>query len=341
MRYRLLGTSGLRVSELVLGTMTFGEDWGWGASKTESQAMFEAFAEAGGTFVDTANNYTDGTSERYLGEFVAADRDHFVLATKYTLSERKGDLNFGGNHRKNLFRSLKASLERLGSDHVDLLWLHMWDDTTPVEEVMRALDDVVRMGLVHYVGISDTPAWVVSRANMLAELRGWSPFVAVQASYSLLNRDLERELLPMARRLGLAVSPWGSLAGGVLTGKYRRAEGATRYHRDRVSEQRLVVGDAVVALADELGRSPAQVALNWVRQQPGVILPLLGARSAEHLRDNLACLDFELDADQLARLSAASPIELGFPKGFLTSDGVRDLAFGDAFAHLDRGDAEY
>src|SRR5512146_3244183 len=205
MNYHLLGHSGLRVSELCLGTMTFGEDWGWGASKDESSAIFEAFAAAGGNFIDTANNYTNGTSEKYVGEFTAADRDHFVIATKYTLTERPADPNFGGNQRKNLSRSVEGSLKRLNSGYIDLLYLHMWDGMTPVDEVMRALDDLVRCGKVLYIGISDTPAWVVSQANMLAGLHGWSQFIALQSPYSLADRALERDLLPMAEALDLGV----------------------------------------------------------------------------------------------------------------------------------------
>ncbi|MFC1662135.1 aldo/keto reductase, partial [Gemmatimonadota bacterium] len=179
MRYKLLGRSGLRVSELGLGTMTFGEEWGWGASKKESQRIFDAYATAGGNFVDTANRYTEGTSERFVGEFVAADRGHFVVATKYTLFNREGDPNAAGNHRKNMVQSLEASLRRLKTDYIDLLWVHAWDFMTPVDEVMRGLDDLVRAGKVLYVGISDTPAWIVSQANTLADLRGWTPFVAL------------------------------------------------------------------------------------------------------------------------------------------------------------------
>jgi aryl-alcohol dehydrogenase-like predicted oxidoreductase len=199
MRYKLLGKSGLRVSELCLGTMTFGDDWGWGAPKDESRKMFDAFTEAGGNFIDTANNYTNGTSEKFVGEFTKADRDHFVIATKYTLNEYATDPNFGGNHRKNMRRSVEGSLKRLDTDHIDLLWLHMWDGMTPVEEVMRALDDLVRAGKVLYVGISDTPAWVVSQANTLADLRGWSRLVAYQGEYSLASRAPERDILPMTR----------------------------------------------------------------------------------------------------------------------------------------------
>jgi aryl-alcohol dehydrogenase-like predicted oxidoreductase len=330
MRFRLLGKSGLRVSELCLGTMTFGEEWGWGASKDESRRIFDAFASAGGNFLDTANNYTDGTSERFVGEFISADRDHFVLATKFSLSMRKDDPNAGGNHRKNIVQALDASLRRLGTDRVDLYWLHMWDFLTPVEEVVRALDDLVRAGKVLYVGFSDTPAWVVAQAVTLADLRGWARCVAAQVPYSAADRDVERELLPMARALDLAVTAWSPLEGGVLTGKYNRDTGeATRYKRSGIRPARLALAEQIAALAAELGRTPAQVALNWVRaqQRRAVIIPIVGARTEAQMRENLGCLEFTLDDKSLARLDAAK-IELGFPHAFLASDHVQELIFG-------------
>jgi len=206
MRYRLLGRTGLRVSELALGTMTFGTEWGWGAEQGEAGKIFDAFAEAGGNFIDTANKYTDGSAERMVGEFVKADRERFVVATKYTLTTRTDDPNASGNHRKNMVQSLDASLARLGTDYVDVYWAHIWDPLTPVEEMMRALDDMVRAGKVLYIGISDVPAWVVARANTYAEVRGWTPFSAVQVQYSLVERAVERDLIPMARHLDLAVT---------------------------------------------------------------------------------------------------------------------------------------
>jgi aryl-alcohol dehydrogenase-like predicted oxidoreductase len=336
MLYRLLGRSGLRISELALGTMTFGEDWGWGASKEESRKIFERFAEAGGNFVDTANNYTDGTSERFVGEFVAADRDHFVLATKYTLTERREDPNFGGNSRKNLVRSLEGSLSRMGTDHVDVLWLHMWDGMTPVEEVLRAMDDVVRAGKVLYVGFSDTPAWVVAQAVAVAERRGWARPVAIQLPYSVLDRGAERDLLPMARSNDLAVTVWGMLEGGTLTGKYRSPEGApTRY--EGASDKELAAGDAVAALAEELGRTPAQVAINWVRARGdrAEIVPIVGARTVAQLDEALGCLDFELTEERVRRLEEVAPVDLGFPHSFLGSDHVRGLIFGDTYPMIE------
>jgi aryl-alcohol dehydrogenase-like predicted oxidoreductase len=331
MRYKLLGRSGLRVSELALGAMSFGEEWGWGAGREESRRMFDAFAKAGGNFIDTANRYTEGTSERLVGEFVASDRQHFVIATKYTLFMRGGDPNSAGNHRKNMVQALEASLSRLGTDYVDLYWVHAWDYLTPVDEVMRGLDDLVRAGKVLYVGISDTPAWIVSRANTMADLRGWSPFVALQLRYSLLDRSAERELLPMARTLDLAVTPWSVLGAGVLSGKYNRGtppeQGRAKDGAAKV-ERNLGIAAEVVAVADEIGCTPSQVAITWARQQPGVIVPLLGANNLRQLADNLGALDVTLGEAQLARLDQVSRIDLGFPHDFLGEDFIRDLIYG-------------
>ena len=333
MRYKLLGRSGLRVSELCLGTMTFGNDWGWGAEKEESKKMFDLFAETGGNFIDTSNNYTDGTSEKFIGEFMQNDRDHFVIATKYTLNERKSDPNFGGNHRKNMMRSVEGSLKRLGTDFIDLLYLHMWDYVTPVEEVMRALDDLVRSGKVLYVGISDTPAWVVSQANMLADMRGWSRFVALQAPYSLADRALERDLIPMAETNDMAVLAWGVLEGGELTGKYNVPSDEPKRSKD-TSERIKKVASMLMEVAKEIERTPSQVAINWVRQRSQSIIPILGSRSEKHLKDNLGCLDFSLTDEQIRRLNESSPIELGFPHSFLASDHVRGLIFGETFERI-------
>jgi aryl-alcohol dehydrogenase-like predicted oxidoreductase len=334
MRYTLLGQSGLRVSEVALGTMTFGEAWGWGASRDECSRIFEAFAEEGGNFVDTACNYTDGESEEIVGELVEPDRDRFVVATKYTLTSSRQDPNAGGNHRKNLIRTLETSLRRLRTDYVDLLWLHMWDGTTPVQEVVRALDDVVSSGKVLYVGISDTPSWVVARAVTLAELRGWSPFVAVQAPYSLADRDVERELLPMARALGMTFTPWGMLEGGALTGKYLDDTDEPRRY-DGVGPKANAIAREVLAVADELGATPSQVAIAWVRAQPWHTVPIVGARSQAQLLQNLGALELVLSPDQLARLEAAGGFGLGFPRDFLESDDVRELIFGDTFDLID------
>jgi aryl-alcohol dehydrogenase-like predicted oxidoreductase len=343
MRYKLLGHSGLRVSEVCLGTMTFGEDLGWGAPKDESRRMYDAFREAGGNFIDTANIYTNGTSETFLGDFISSEREQVVLATKYSFAtnppntNRPVDVNNAGNQRKNMLQSVEASLKRLKTDYLDLYWLHAWDALTPVEEVMRAFDDLVRQGKVLYIGISDTPAWIVSQANTLAERSGWAPFIGLQIEYSLIERTPERDLLPMARAFDLGVTVWSPLGGGVLTGKYnqngstsgRTSGRAERTRRDvtpyvRVNDQTLAIAAAVQQVADELRRTPAQVALNWIRQRDDNLIPILGARRLSQLQDNLACLEFRLSDSQLQRLNEVSKIDLGFPHEML---GARDMLF--------------
>ncbi|MCZ8191271.1 MAG: aldo/keto reductase [Microcystis sp. LE19-338.1B] len=341
MRYKLLGNSGLRVSELCLGTMTFGEDWGWGSDKEESRAVFQAFAEAGGNFLDTANIYTNGTSETLVGEFVKGDREKWVIATKYSLNTRPGDVNACGNHRKNLFQAVEASLKRLGTDYIDLLWLHLWDSLTPMEEVMRAFDDLVRMGKVLYIGISDSPAWIVSQANTLATLRGWTPFIGLQIEYSLKERTPERELLPMAKALNIGVTAWSPLGGGVLTGKYNQpnpVDGRLSMTDQpfQILDRDLKIAETVLEIAREIGKSPAQVALNWLRNRPNSVIPIIGARRLSHLQDNLACVDFNLTGEQLQRLDNISAISLGFPQELLASQFVRDILLGGVAAQLDR-----
>ena len=342
MRYKLLGNSGLRVSELCLGTMTFGEDWGWGAGKDEAKRIFDAFAAAGGTFIDTANVYTNGTSEAFLREFVAADRDHFVLATKYVSSPRRGDPNAGGAHRKNLVQSLEASLRRLGTDRLDLYWVHLWDFLTPVEEVMRALDDQVRAGKVLYVGVSDAPGWSVAQANTLAALRGWTPFVGLQVEYNLAERAVERELIPMAQALGLGVTAWSPLAAGLLSGKYsvgpqenvpgRRLDSVPKPF-NRKTERNFQIAQVVVELSRELGHSPAQVALNWLRQRRQPVIPIVGSRRLDQLRDNLGCIDWKLEAPALEKLEAVSAIDLGFPSTMIGY--ASDFVYGGTLDVID------
>ena len=336
MRYKLLGKSGVRVSELALGTMTFGTAWGWGAAPDECRRMFDRFAEAGGNFVDTSVNYTDGEAETILGDLLSADRDHFVVATKYTLTKPNStDPNSGGNSRKNMMKSVNRSLSRLKTDVIDLLYLHVWDYTTPVEEVLRGLDDLVRMGKVNYVAISDSPAYIVAEANTMAELRGWSRFVGVQLPYSLARREIEREMLPMARHWDMAVMPFSLIGGGVLTGKYTESNEPTRFNREQMQIQQRVqnIIDTVRAVAEETGKSRAQVAINWVRQQQdrAQMIPILGARTLAQLEDNLGVLDWELSAEQLQRLDDASHIELGFPHDWHGNPYV----FGATFDQID------
>ena len=344
LRYRLLGRSGLRVSEICLGTMSFGQQWGFGADEATSHRVLDLYAEAGGNFLDTANKYHGGETEEILGSWLAGGegrRDRSVIASKYTLSMDHSDPNASGNHRKNLQRSVEGSLRRLGTDYLDLLWVHAWDDYTPWEETMRALDDVVRAGKVLYVGISDAPAWVVSAANTLAELRGWSAFVGLQIEYSLIERTPERDLLPMAEHFELSICAWAPLGGGVLTGKYTRDQQQESLRREgnrlrgRTSEAKLAVARTVDAVADELGVSSAQVATAWVRAQGYRCLPIVGARTLAQLEDTLAAVKVELSPAQLERLEEVSRVSLGFPHEFLAAPPVRDLVRGEIRTRID------
>ena len=348
MRYKLLGKSGLRVSELCLGGMTFGEDWGSmlpGASKEEAKKIFDLFVSKGGNFIDTANIYQNGTSEKYVGEFISSERERFVVATKYTLTTNPNDPNASGNHRKNLVQSVEASLKRLNTHYIDLLWVHMWDPMTPIEEVMRSLDDLIRSGKILYIGISDVPAWVVSNANAIADLRSWSSFIGLQIMYNLIERSAERELLPMARALDIGVTVWSPLGGGVLSGKYNKqnTEEQKRFNDNNpmsasfVNERNISIATEVQTIAKEITKTPSQVALNWIRQQQkdkAVIIPIVGARTEVQVKDNLGCLDFELTREQLKRLDEKSKIQLGFPHDFM-SEAARIFLYGNTFSLID------
>jgi aryl-alcohol dehydrogenase-like predicted oxidoreductase len=354
MRYKLLGKSGLRVSELCLGGMTFGEDWGSmlpGASKEEAKKIFDIFVNKGGNFIDTANVYQMGTSEKYIGELISSEREKFVLATKYTLTTNTNDPNASGNHRKNLVQSVDASLKRLNTSYIDLLWVHVWDPLTPIEEVMRALDDMVRSGKILYIGISDAPAWVVSYANAIAETHDWIAFVGIQIMYNLVERSVERELLPMARALDIGVTAWSPLAGGVLSGKYsntqtnageqKRFSANNPMSASFVNERNISIATVVQAIAKEANRTPSQIALNWLRQRKNehkdkeVIIPIIGARTEAQINDNLGCLDFDLTQDQLKRLDEKSKIQLGFPHDFITETANLTFLFGNTFSLID------
>jgi aryl-alcohol dehydrogenase-like predicted oxidoreductase len=342
MRYKLLGKSGLRVSEICLGTMTFGEEWGWGSPKDESRKIFEAYTEAGGNFIDTADGYTNGTSEKMVGEFISKERDRFVVATKYSFNACPGDPNAGGNHRKNMVQALEGSLKRLGTDYVDLYWLHAWDSLTPVEEVMRAFDDMVRAGKVLYAGVSDMPAWIIARANTLAELRGWTPFIGLQIEYSLIERTVERDLIPMAEAMEIGITAWSPLSSGLLSGKYSKTAAkeseSGRLKKTsfvQLNDRNLAIAEAVVEVAKKVGRTPSQVALNWVRQRHNAI-PIIGARKVSQVKDNLACLDFALTPEFMRRLDEASKIELGFPHDFLAKESVSDFLHGGTLGLIDK-----
>lgn len=340
MKYRLLGNSGLRVSEAALGAMTFGEEWGWGSAKEESRKVYDAFREAGGNFIDTANLYTNGASESFLGEFMKDHRQSVVLATKYTNAAPGTDPNAAGNQRKNMMQAVEASLKRLQTDYIDLYWVHIWDQLTPVEEVMRGLDDLVRAGKVLYVGISNAPAWWIAQANTLAHLRGWSPFIGLQMEYSLMERTVERELIPMSKALNVGVTAWSPLAGGVLTGKYYGQEHAeqegepgrmsSEMMKDFLPEQQRTerIVTALRSVADEVERSLAQVALAWLRYRPVPVIPIIGARKLSQLQDNLASFDLTLSPDQVKTLDTASAIELGYPYDLYEKDLPRNFMFG-------------
>ena len=324
--YITLGRSGLRVSPLCLGTMTFGTEWGWGAEEKTAREVFDRYVEAGGNFVDTADLYTGGESEELLGKFISEGglRDRVVLATKFTFNGDAGNPNAGGNGRKNIYRALEGSLRRLQTDYIDLYWLHAWDTVTPVEEVISTLNDLVRAGKIRHYGFSDTPAWYVARAQTLAEKEGKERLVALQLEYSLVERHIEREHIPAAQELGLGITPWSPLAGGFLSGKYRRhentgvGEGRLEIIKDnpafnQFNERNWGILDELLTVADEISKSPAQVALNWVATQPGITSTIIGATKMAQLDDNLKSIEFEVPAELRKRLDDLSALEPAHP----------------------------
>jgi aryl-alcohol dehydrogenase-like predicted oxidoreductase len=341
MRYRILGQhTGLRVSELVLGTGMFGTKWGHGADRDESRRVFDGYVEAGGNFLDTSDSYQFGESESLLGEFIETCRDDLVIATKYTQStDPKGSLSVTGNSRKAMVRSLEQSLIRLGTDRIDLYWVHMPDGVTPIDEIVRGLDDLVRSGKVLYIGLSDFPAWRVSAAAMLAELRGWTPIAAQQIEYSLVQRTPERELLPMADAFGLATVAWSPLGGGVLTGKYRKGEtgrqtgmGGRLFHAENTPQKTAIV-DMLEAIAEETGSNAGRVAIAWVSAKGAI--PITGPRTRAQLDDNLPATEVSLMADHIRRLDEVSAISLGFPHDMLAASATQDRIAGGKRALLD------
>jgi aryl-alcohol dehydrogenase-like predicted oxidoreductase len=312
--------------------MTFGEEWGWGASVEECRKLFNAYLDHGGNFIDTANYYTNGSSENIVGELSQGIRDQLVIATKYTLNlNPEKNANGGGNHRKNMMRSVEQSLRRLRTDYIDLYWIHIWDKVTPVEEIMRGLDDLVSSGKVLYTGFSDAPAWVVAKGNTLAENHGWNKFAALQLEYNLIERGIERELLPLARHDDLAVLAWSPLSMGLLSGKYRSASdkgqsGRGEFIDHRLTERNIRIIDTLVAVAAEIGASPAAIALRWLQYQYHQVIPILGARKLDQLLDNLTSVNYELTPEQLHRLNEASKMEMGFPYDFFSSqEQVHDV----------------
>lgn len=339
MQYKLLGRSGLKVSELCLGTMGFGQANHWGIPQKESFEILDAFGEAGGNFLDTANRYQDGQTEEIIGSYLQSgtDRDYWVLATKYSLQDNHTNPNASGNNRKNMMRSVENSLRRLQIDFIDVLYLHIWDALTPMDEVLRGLDDLVRQGKVNYIAISDTPAWVVSQGQTLAELMGWSRFAALQIEYSLLQRTPERELIPMANHYGLTVTPWAPLAGGALTGKYLRNDpGRIKEGSNRLNERAQNITKEVMAIAEELGIPAANVALQWTRQQGFHCIPIVGATKLKQLQENLGIVNLCLTNEHMDRLNKISKIDLGFPGEFFKEEGVRLNNFGGFYDRVEK-----
>lgn len=338
MKYKLLGKSGLKVSELCLGTMGFGTEGGWGADKETSFKILESFASAGGNFIDTANIYKLGTSEKIIGEFLTShDRDYFVLATKYSLMDNKTNPNASGNNRKNMMRSVEESLKRLQTDFIDILYLHIWDALTPIDEVLKGMDDLIQQGKVLYAAISDTPAWIVAKGNTMAELMGWNQFVALQVEYSLLQRTPERDLIPMAKHFGMTVTPWAPLAGGALTGKYLQGDkGRLKEDSVRLNENSQRITKEVISIAEKLQVQPAHVALKWTMQQPLSVIPIVGATKEKQLEENLKVTDVIITEEDMNRLDEVSAIDLGFPGKFFNEDAVKMNTFGGFYNKVEK-----
>lgn len=341
MRYKPFGQhTGLPVSELALGAGNLGNRWGYGADPEEARLMFKGYVEAGGNFIDTADVYQFGQSEELISDFVGPDRDHFVIASKYTSgTTAEGGLLVTGNSRKNMVRSVEGTLKRLKTDRIDFYWVHYPDEMTPIEEIVRGMEDLARSGKIVYAGLSDFPAWRASRAFTIAELRGWVPIAGMQIAYSLVERTPDRELLPMAQALGMGTCAWSVLGGGLLTGKYRRGEEGRKdtfkaFYEDESDAQRTAILDEVHAIAGELGGTPGQVAIAWVRDQG--IVPIIGPRSRAQLDDNLGALTVKFSDEQLARLNAVSTIPLGFPREMINSEIERKKQSDPVLQRLDR-----
>lgn len=339
MKYRHLGQTGLRISQLALGVANFGSRWGHGASEEDAKVIYTKYREAGGNLIDTASNYQFGESEEITGALIARDRNDVVLSTKYTLAASPNEgLQHSGNSRRNLVQSVEASLKRLKTDRIDLLWAHFPDTVTPIDEIARGFEDLVRAGKVLYTGFSNFPAWRVSAAVMLAEAHGWTAPAAVQFEYSLVERTADRDIIPMARAYGLTPFGWSPLGGGLLTGKYRRGEEGRLQKlgvviRKEDDDRTTGTLDALIAIAGETGRTPGQIALAWSLHRG--ILPLLGPRTPQHLADNLGALEFALGEDALARLEKASAIALGAPHDLTAGDGHRAMVTGGHQALVD------
>jgi len=339
MKNKLLGRSGLRVSELCLGAMTFGEESNFGAPETTARQIFDRYCELGGNFIDIANIYNAGTSERMVGDFVRGQRDAFVIASKFSMSTDLENPNASGNNRKNMVQALEASLQRIGTDYLDVYWVHGWDQLTRVDELMRALDDMVRSGKVLHVAVSNMPAWVISQANTLAEERGQSAFSAVQMHYNLVERSIETDFFALCEQQDMAVLAWSPLAGGLLTGKFNRDADQsstsdsrlkkTEYGPAMLVEHRLAIAEGLTAVAKRLDCTPSQLALAWLLHRPqGRVIPILGARTVEQFEDNLGCLDISLEAADIAELDALAPPAVTYPASLFATDFYRRMIHG-------------
>lgn len=340
MKYKLLGRSGLRVSELCLGAMTFGEETGMGSTAAVARQIYDRYRELGGNFIDTANIYTLGTSERMLAGFIAKERENIVLASKYSMTTQAADPNCSGNHRKNMVQALEASLKRLDTDYLDIFWVHGWDQLTRIDEVMRGLDDLVRAGKVLHVGASNMPAWLVSQANTLAAERNWTPFTALQLHYNLVERSIEADFFDLAAAQDMALTAWSPLAGGLLTGKFNRDADAAEAENARLksaaygpamlAEHRLKIAEGLASLAKTIGCHPAQLALAWLLHRPqGAVIPIVGARSIAQFQNNLECLAIELNQTQIDELDALNLPPPVYPSSLFGTDFYRSMMHGE------------
>ncbi len=348
MKFKLLGRSGLRVSEIALGGMTIGNAWGWGADRDVSLQVLIEYSDRGGNYIDTSCNYQDGESEKIIGEFMKGDRDRYVVATKFTLynfaqlkTSHKDDPNRGGNARKNMRRSVKESLERLGTDYIDILYCHMWDYTTPIKELLLGMNDLVRSGVVNYIGISDTPAWIVASANTMADYYGWDGFVTYQFPYSLDYRDAEREVIPLCKYQDMAMAGFQALQEGLFTGKYTRGEvGKGRLEPNKWQSERgknlLEIAKEVDIIADEIGVPSGHVAISWVLGQEGVFTPILGATKVDQMKENLDAVELKLTPDVYERLDKLTTEKLGFNLGFAKGwlKGAQKYIYGDTYDQI-------
>ncbi len=338
MKYTTFGRTGLRVSEFALGGMTIGNAWGWGTEKETASKIFNKFTDEGGNFIDTSCNYQDGQSEKLIGELVKGDRDNYVIATKFTLHDHlhKDDPNAGGNTRKNLMRSVKGSLERLQTDYIDILYLHVWEGSVNIAEIMHSLNILVENMKVNYIAISDTPAWVTATANTIATMKGWEPFTGYQFPYNLARRDAEREIIPMARDHNMAMLLWNVIGAGLFSGKYTRQDESKGRIASGImkNEEQLAIARKVDALADELGCTSSQLAYAWVLAQKGTMIPIVGATSVAQLEDNIGSLDIKLADEKVKQLQEVKEFDPGFPGDFMNAPNVKQLIYGNTFDKL-------